>query len=207
MKVLSNSKSTIIQINDDAIEVSNDKKSMNGRVFAYTLNEKRAKRNLLKGAEKENNLEVEIKSGNTNLRFSVGSYHEVLLPLLSSWSEEVGNTHYFCNNEMKIIEFEAGSDKSDKHVDTKLVIMFNNDRLTLHAYNSTQNLMVQGVNHEDFAVRVLEPYMRERINMSIASIDDINKKVIEAFEGQHFKKQKFSKTVHFVLSKFLQKQT
>ena len=61
MKVLSNSKSTIIQINDDAIEVSNDKKSMNGRVFAYTLNEKRAKRNLLKGAEKENPILLKLK--------------------------------------------------------------------------------------------------------------------------------------------------
>ena len=140
MKVLSNSNSTLIQINDDAVEALNNKKSLNGRVFAYTLNEKRAKRNLLKGAEKENNLEVEVKSGNTNLRFSVGSYHEVLLPLLRSWSEELDNIHYVCDNEIKIIEFEAGSEKTDKHMDTKLVIMFNNDRLTLHAYNSTQNL-------------------------------------------------------------------
>ena len=184
MKVVTNSGSTLIDVNDDATEALNNKKSMNGKVFEYIMNEKRAKRNLLKGAEKQTNLEVEVKSGNTNLRFSVGSYHEVLLPLLKSWREELNNTHHFIENEMKIIEFEERSEKTDKHMDTKLVVMFNNDRLTLHAYNSTQNLMVQGSNHENFAVGVLEPFMRERINKSIASIDEINKKVADAFGSQ-----------------------
>ena len=50
--------------------------------------------------------------------------------------------------EVKIIEIDAGIENSEKHVDTKLVVMVNNDRLVLHAYNGTQNLMVQGKNYE-----------------------------------------------------------
>ena len=48
-------------------------------------------------------------------------------------------------------------------MDTKLVIFVNNDRLVLHAYNATQNLMIQGKNHENFAVKYLEPMFLEKI--------------------------------------------
>ena len=143
MKVMNNVKSSsVIQISDvNDVEAKNKKEFKIGRVFGYALNEKRAKRNLLKGAKKQIDLEVEVKSGNTNLRFSDGSYYEVVLPLLRSWQEKINEPHYFSENEIKIVEFEAGKDISEKHVDTKLAVMFNDNRLVLHAYNSTQNLM------------------------------------------------------------------
>ena len=142
-------------------------------MFSYALNEKRTKKNLLKGAKKSTDLEVEVKSGNTNLRFSDGSYLQVVLPLLKSLQGKINETHHFSENEIKIVEFEAGKDISEKHVDTKLAVMFNDCRLVLHAYNSTQNLMVQGKSHEHFAVKVLEPYFREKIKSSIDSKENI----------------------------------
>ena len=57
-----------------------------------------------------------------------GAYFEVVLPLLKQWH-----------------------DVTEKHMDTKLVVFAGNDRLVLHAYNGTQNLMVQGKNHENLA--------------------------------------------------------
>ena len=59
---------------------------------------------------------------------------------------------------MKVETADPGIDNSEKHMDTKLVIIVKNNRLVLHAYNGTQNLMVQGKDHENFAVNYLEPY-------------------------------------------------
>ena len=62
-----------------------DEFKRNGREFNYVVNDKRAKAKLLKGAKRRKNLEVEVKSGCVNLRFSDGSYFEVILPLLREW--------------------------------------------------------------------------------------------------------------------------
>ena len=66
----------------------------NGRALPYVLNKKRANVKLLKGATRENNLDVEVKSGCVNLRFSDGAYFGVVLPLLRDWNRNVINP--FC---------------------------------------------------------------------------------------------------------------
>ena len=76
MKAIENSTVSIITSNSDE-----------GRSFDYTLNKKKAKAKLLKGAKRATNLDVEVKSGCVNLRFSYGSYYEVVLPLLKSWTD------------------------------------------------------------------------------------------------------------------------
>ena len=69
MKMLCDSEQAVIDITKD----DND-----GRFFNYTLNNKRAKAKLLKGAQKEKNLDIDIRSGCVNLRFNNGSYYEVI---------------------------------------------------------------------------------------------------------------------------------
>ena len=61
MKELKNSKSTIINVNDECVK-------KNDRVFPYALNIKKAKAKLLKGAKRTKNIEVESKKGCTNMR-------------------------------------------------------------------------------------------------------------------------------------------
>ena len=117
------------------------------------MNEKRAKTKLLK-----EHLDVDVKSGCVNMRFSDGSYFEVVLPVLREWHGHVGKTLKIGEIEVKVDEADPGIDNSAKHMDTKLVMTVNNNRLVLHAYNGTQNLMVQGKNFELFAVSYLEPY-------------------------------------------------
>ena len=131
-----------------------------GRVFGYALNTKKTKKKLLKGAMKTTDLNIEVKTGNTNLRFSGGAYCQVVLPLLKSWSIAVGKSVYLNQTEIKIMEFEVGSEISNKHVDTKVAVMVGEIRLVLHAYNSSQNLMVQGKNHDTFVVNCLEPFLK-----------------------------------------------
>ena len=156
-----------------------DQSKRNGRAFGYALNAKRAKTKLLKGAKREKHLDVEIKSGCANMRFSDGAYSEVVLPLLSVW-HSIGTKVFKLNDiEVNIIESDPGIDINDKHMDTKLVIIANNDRLVLHAYNSTQNLMVQGKNFQKFAINYLEPLFTETIVKTMPSIERFNANVLE----------------------------
>ena len=148
MKQLSNSQPQIIQIHED--------NNHDGRVFEYSMNKRRANAKLLQGA-KAKNLDVEVKSGCVNLRFSDGSYFKLILPLIKAWQQKVDEIVQINENEIKIVEVEAGKEQTGSHFDTKLVVMNKGDRLVLHAYNSTQNLMVQGKNYEQFALNVLVP--------------------------------------------------
>ena len=58
-----------------------------------------------------------------------------------------------------------------------LVVLANGDRLVLHAYNGTQNLMVQGKNYEKFATDCLQPFFIEKINQTIDKITKFNNDV------------------------------
>ena len=110
------------------------------------MNEKRAKSKLLKGAKKTNHLDVEMKTGCENMRFSDRSYFKVLLPFLKDWHNKVKKPFKFDDLEILVDESDAGMDNANRHMDTKMVVFANTERIVLHAYNGTQNLMVQGKN-------------------------------------------------------------
>ena len=68
MKQVCNSEASLLEMHREIDEKE-------GRTFGYALNQKRAKAKLLKGAKRTKNLDVELKSGCVNLRFSDGSYN------------------------------------------------------------------------------------------------------------------------------------
>ena len=63
MKLLGDSEAVLLELENGSSDVES-------RVFGYSLNQKRAKAKLLKGAKRLNNLEVEERDGCVNLRFS-----------------------------------------------------------------------------------------------------------------------------------------
>ena len=149
------------QITNDAsdlVEYNEEYENKDSRVFGYVLNDKRAKAKLLKGAKRGKHLVVESKDGCVNLIFSDGSYFKTVLPLLKSWHKKLNENIFINETEVQVIEVDSGIDSSKKHVDTKLVLLADQSRLVLHAYNSTQKLMVQGQNYEKFALNILEPF-------------------------------------------------
>ena len=87
MKQVTNSEISFVQ-SDKAVKEVKEEKNQEGRVFGYALNHKRAKAKLLKGAKRDKNLNVEVKSGCVNLRFDDGSYFGIILPLLREWQQE-----------------------------------------------------------------------------------------------------------------------
>ena len=62
----------------------NNQESVSKRSFGYALNIKKAKAKLIKGAKRTSNLEIEVKTGCINLRFSGGAYREVVMPVLDA---------------------------------------------------------------------------------------------------------------------------
>ena len=165
---------------DSELSVINvNKDDKNERVFDYTLNKKRAKAKLLRGAKKDKNLDIDIKPGCVNLRFDNGSYYQVVLPWLRELSIKACQTVRIGDVEVKVIEVHAGKENTGNHVDTQLVVMEGNNRLVLHAYNSTQNLMIQGKSYDHFALNVLEPFFSKLIEESLEKISNFNTKVQE----------------------------
>ena len=178
MKEVCNSQMSLVQVKRDALG-TNDLNG--GRAFNYTLNQKKAKAKLLKGAKKDKNLNVEVRDGCVNLRFDDGSYFELVLPLLQEWHMKCNETVKINDTEVKILEVDAGIENTGKTVDTKLAVLVNGSRLVLHAYNSTQNLMVQGKNYENFGLKCLQPFFVEKIELTKNRIIKVNNDVKEAF--------------------------
>ena len=174
--------------NTDIFEYTEEFENKNGRVFNHVLNDKRAKAKLLKGAKREN-LNVEVRPGCFNLRFNGGAYFQIVLPLLREWKQKCNETFIINDVKVKIVEVNAGTDNSMKHVDTKLTLMVNDDRFTLHAFKGTQNVMVQGRNYENFAVNYLEPFFIEKIDSVAEKITKFNDDMKDALGGtNHIKK-------------------
>ena len=148
------------------------------RTFDYTLNNKRANAKLLKGAKRVNSLLVERKTGGSiTFLFCDGSYFEVVLPLLRIWQENLNKIFVLDGFEIKIIDIKIGREDSGKQMDTKVTVLVNNDRFVLHAYNSTQKLMIQGKNNAHFAENCLEPFFKQRIEEAREKIMNFNSNV------------------------------
>ena len=164
------------QIMNNQTQIFNDD-NKDGRFFDYVMNSKRAKIKLLKGAQRPKSLEVEVKDGCAILLFSDGSYYKIVLPLLRIWHQNVNQTISINDNEVRIDKIDQGFEDSQKHMDTKLVIVVNNCRLVLHAYNSSQKLMIQGKHSENFAVNCLIPFFTKKIEEDIEQINRFNDKI------------------------------
>ena len=58
-------------------------------------------------------------------------------------------------------------------------VIHNDQRFALHAYNTTQNLMVQGKNCESFDINCLEPFFANKIESSLSKITQFNRDIEE----------------------------
>ena len=63
------------------------------------------------------------------MRFSNGSYFQLVLPLLRDWYQNLKSKIQLDGTEVEILELEAGIENQGQHMDTKLVVKANNDRL------------------------------------------------------------------------------
>ena len=152
------------------------KKNLRSRTFAYEMNENKAKTKLLKGARRAEHLDIELKSTCANLRFDDGAFQEIALPLIKPFHNQINTMFRFMGHDIRVTESDAGVDNLDKHIDTKLVLFVNEERLVVHVYNTTQNVFVQGKSFANFVANCLQPYFTKRIVL----IKKVNRNVEEA---------------------------
>ena len=98
------------------------------------MTDKKAKSNLIKGASRET-MEIEEMQKCTMVSFSVGAYHEVVIP-------SVLELKIVLNTEVK--EVIPGYDENHKHMQTILKIFFKKNMITLTCFNSTQKMKIEG---------------------------------------------------------------
>ena len=169
----------MLKLNESGVNVNDD------RTFNFELTDKKAKSNLLKSANRPQ-FEIEIKQQSLNLKFSAGAYLLVAQPLIKEFESYFLKKTPFTENgmETKVQEFRAGKDLNDKHFDTKLVFLVNTKKVTMHCYNSTQNIMVNGSIYMEFVERLLEPFFLTNVEKRKVQINEYDKMVINSLNAR-----------------------
>ena len=132
------------------------------RVFNYNLTTAKARSNLLKSARREP-YEVVYHQKCVKIIFNAGLYKVAVLPLISEF-EHLKSSGPLCSNALNImlVSLVPGTDISGNVVDTKVELDVNNLKVTLHAYNTTQNIKVEGAGYLTLVDHFLKPLLSQK---------------------------------------------
>ena len=87
---------------------------------------------------------------------NAGLYKIVLLPLISSFEKLKQSGPLQANSLIiKLVSTIPGYDISGNVVDTKVELDVNTKKVTIHAYNTTQNVKVEGAGYLLFVIKEL----------------------------------------------------
>ena len=108
---------------DDHVKSSDLFKHSEGpRKFEYKLNDKLAKSKLVKAAKRTSAFIVEENSTSSNLVFSTGAWHNIVLPTVKYWNEvKDDKTCKIGDYLVSIGGIKSGVEKGGKQVDTQVV--------------------------------------------------------------------------------------
>ena len=146
--------------------------------FDYEMTDKKAKSNLIKGASREA-MEIEEMQKCTMMIFSVGAYHEVIIPSVLEW--RIGTK--VLNIEIK--EVIPGYDENHKHMQTIIKFLYKKNMITVTCFNSTQKIKIEGRCYIEFVEAILTPFIRTKLDKTtLENIDNYNREVIAALSGK-----------------------
>ena len=136
------------------------------RTFEYQINDKAAKAKLVKGAKRIPFAVVE-NSSSSNLEFSLGAWHDVVLPSIRYWDQVKGEKSCQIGPlNVHIASVDLGKDAGGKHVDTQVVLYANRDKVVCHLYNTTQRILVNGHGYVNLIQTFLKPYFESKIALN-----------------------------------------
>ena len=172
-QVISVHENNIISVEATNLKQINSKEviqsATNDRNFNYRLDEKSVRLKLLKGA-KRIPIEIENKKTCSNINLSDGTMHLVVKPWMETLAEynKSDGVFKFENEDVRVASYKPGYDKDGNHVDTKIVLASKNNNVsnkyTLHIYNSTQRIKIDGKNFDTFTNNILEPYFANKVD-------------------------------------------
>ena len=143
--------------------------------FNYSLNEAKTKKKLYDGANRKP-FEKEEKKASTILIFSDGAFTEVVLNAIIEIKN--GPKHFIIGKEsVERISIDRRDELMGRHMDTKIQFEVNGEKITMHVYNSTQKIMIQGKRYKWFVENYLEPFLKIRISRSLQKIKQINETI------------------------------
>ena len=166
----------------------------NTRNFEYRLNEKSTKSKLIKSAKRVP-FEIEENSTSSNLVFSLGAWYETVLPAIAFWNEVRGNKVCIINGyKIKIVGFKAGTERTNKQIDTQIIFLADTDKITCHFYNTTQKILVNGRGFRKFIDCFFGPFFQQRIDTLSDEISALNRTALEQMGEKSVKRSdvKFS---------------
>ena len=136
-----------------------------------------------------------------NLKFSAVAYLFVAKPFIKTCEMKFKSRQIFDEQNLciKVREFEDGKDSNSKHMDTKIVFFVNEEKVVVHCYNSTQNIMVAGGRYLEFIERFLKPLFVKNIEKIQSEVDEYDKAVIATL-GKKQRLIKMTKSVRSVRS-------
>ena len=120
-----------------------------------------ATKNIISGAKRKN-FDKEYKQKCVMFKFSAGAYLTAVLPRISSWNGNQASVEYMGKN-FEVCEIKAWYDENRKHIDSKIVLLYETNKITVHSYNSTLNMKIEGKGHVEFAEVILEPMFKSDI--------------------------------------------
>ena len=172
--------------NDNSLLVVNGNNILEsvGRHFHYELSDKKAKGNLVKGANREP-IEFHDRQGCIMIDFSTGSYLEIVIPTIKEWENK--NAAEIMDEQLSIRRegVSPGYDENMKHVEAIVRFFSGGNRVTVTCYNTTQRIKVEGKGYQKFLEQFFKPFLMERLNrIDPNKIDRYNKEVIAALSGK-----------------------
>ena len=96
--------------------------------FNYEMTDKKAKSNLIKGALREA-FEIEKMQKCTMMIFSVGAYHELIIPSVAEW--KIGTKKL----DVEVKNVIPGYDENIKHMQTMIKFLSGKNMITVTCFN------------------------------------------------------------------------
>ena len=151
----------------------------NERNFGYKLSDKGVKSKLMKGAKRTPFLKEE-NSTSTNLVFSVGAWHQVVMPSIEYWKQvKADDSCYVGDYIIKIGGIKLENEINGKNIDTQIVFFGDRDKIMCHLYNTTQLILINGHGYRKFIELFLQPFFQTKIESCRADIQAYNDLVLD----------------------------
>ena len=130
-------------------------------------------------------MQIEAKQNCTNMKFSPGSYIYIAKKVITECEMKFkdNTTFIYEDLEIRVVEFHAGHELNNRHIDTKVVFAVNGQKVVMHCYNSTQNLKLDGAAHTLFLEKFLRPLLSAQIDDFREEIEIYDKNVIASLNS------------------------
>ena len=109
-----------------------------------------------KGSHEEN-------SSSINMNFNWGSWSYVAIPVVNYWNSIKGTIIEIAENSINVTDVKTGKDATGKIMDSQSTFYLNNEKVVLHCYHTTQQILVNGLVYKKIVDLFLKPFLENKV--------------------------------------------